>query len=69
MSGISVANVPKSADARLIAAAPDLLAALEVLADVASSLDVTFSSPAEESTAEEALGMAHAAIAKARGGK
>lgn len=66
---VSAWSASSEADAHLIAAAPELLEALERLADTTQGLDVTFRSAAEESTAEDALGQARAAIAKARGGK
>ena len=66
-SGGEEMSAEQEANARLIAAAPELLAALERLTDVTQWLDVSFASEDEEAEAEEALGVAQAAIAKARG--
>lgn len=64
VSGICT-NINKEADARLIAAAPELLAALEAL--LHGSRNVT-SQADWQAEREEASAMARAAIAKARGG-
>lgn len=62
---LAVAKVGRAADAELFAAAPDLLAALEMLAGVVGEQPVG----AVDDGSIYALAIAHAAIAKARGGR
>lgn len=61
--GFNVAGFMSAADARLIAAAPDLLAALEELAHIVEEIEIYGYAPNTAVT----LDRAHAAIAKAKG--
>ena len=62
-SGRAYPTIKEEADARLIAAAPDLLAALEGLVDVLEEIETYGYAP----NSNEALNKAIAAFAKAKG--